>query len=174
MARRRYTTTTTNNASSGSGGFGASSSTKLAIAGAIFAIGVGVGVSLSTLNPTPGTLTDLKLDDIVPNREFCNNYGSSAMVMNSRVYITLTPFNVYVSQAEAKPGCVVMPNNWNELLRKGAIVEKDVRLCKDRMNTFGFTGDLDKKAIVDCVYESRDAQTKFNANPQAPTPSPTP
>lgn len=171
MARRRYTTTTTNNAS---GGFGVSSSTKLAIAGAIFAIGVGVGVALSTLNPTPGTLTDLKLDDIVPNRDFCNNYGSSAMVMNSRVYITLNPFNVYVSQAEAVPGCVVLPNNWNELLRRGAIAEKDIRLCKDRMNTFGFTGDLEKKAAVDCVYESRDAQAKIQGKPPAPTPTPTP
>jgi Protein of unknown function (DUF3172) len=171
MARRRYTTTTTNNAS---GGFGTSSSTKLAIAGAIFAIGIGVGVALSTLNPTTQTVDAIRLDNIAPNRDFCNNYGSAAMVMNSRVYVTLNPFNVYVSQAEPIPGCVVLPNNWNELLRRGAIAEKDIRLCKDRMNTFGFTGDLEKKALVDCVYESRDAQKKFTENLPAPTPSPTP
>ena len=97
-----------------------------------------------------------------------------ALSMNSRVYITLNPFNVYVSQTEPIPGCVVLPNNWNELLRRGAIAEKDIRLCKDRMNTFGFTGDLEKKAIVDCVYESRDAQKKFTENLPAPTPTPTP
>lgn len=170
MARRRYSTTT----NSASTGFGGSSSIKLAIAGAIFAIGIAVGVALSTLNPTTQTVDAIRLDTIAPNRDFCNNFGSAAMVMNSRVYVTLNPFNVYVSQAEPIPGCVVLPNNWNELLRRGAIGEKDIRLCKDRMNTFGFTGDLEKKAFVDCVYESRDAQKRFTENLPNPTPTPLP
>ncbi|WP_019502300.1 DUF3172 domain-containing protein [Pseudanabaena sp. PCC 6802] len=171
MARRRYATTTNTTSS----GFGGSSSIKLAIAGAIFAIGIAVGVALSTLNPTTQTVDAIRLDIVAPNRDFCNNFGSAAMVMNSRVYVTLNPFNVYVSQAEPIPGCVVLPNNWNELLRRGAIGEKDIRLCKDRMNTFGFTGDLDKKALVDCVYESRDAQKKlFTENLPTPTPTPAP
>jgi hypothetical protein len=170
MARRRYSSTI-NSPSSSTGSNNAS--VKLAIAGAIFAVGIGVGIALSTLNPTPRTVDAIRLDNLAPSRDFCNNYGSSAMVMNSRVYITLNPFNVYISQAEPVPGCVVLPNNWNLLLQKGAIKEQDIRLCKDRMNTFGFTGNLDKNPVVDCIYESKDATEKFTA-PISPSPSPTP
>ncbi|MFN5857334.1 MAG: DUF3172 domain-containing protein [Pseudanabaenaceae cyanobacterium] len=145
---------------------------RLAIAGAIFAIGIGVGIALSTLNPTPRTVDAIRLDNLAPSRDFCNNYGSSAMVMSSRVYITLNPFNVYISQAEPVPGCVVLPNNWNLLLQKGALSEQEIRVCKDKMNTFGFTGDLEKKPFVDCIYESRNAAEKFTAPSVSPSPTP--
>ncbi len=164
MARRR-STSTVNSIASNSG-------TKLAIAGAIFALGIGVGVALSTLNPTPQTVDAIRLDNIAPSRDFCNNYGASALVMTSRVYVTLNPFNVYVGQAESAPGCVVLPNNWNTLLQRGAINDQRIRDCKDRMNTFGYTGDLGNKPQVDCVYESKEAQKQLIPNLPQPTPSP--
>jgi hypothetical protein len=71
---------------------------------------------------------------------------------------------VFVSQAKAVPGCVVLPNNWNLLLQKNAITDQDIRDCKDRMNTFGYTGDLEKTPSVECVYESRDAKKQLTGN----------
>jgi hypothetical protein len=147
---------------------------KLAIWAAIFIIGVGLGASLTTLSPTANTVDALTLDAIAPSRDFCNNYGASALVTTSRVYVTLNPFGVYVSQSDAVPGCVVLPNNWNLLLQKNAIADRDIRSCKDRMNTFGYTGDLDKAPKVDCVYESKDVREKLFIPKSAPTNSPTP
>lgn len=141
---------------------GMSSGVKLAIVAAIFALGLGLGVSLSTLNPTPQTVDAISLDVNAPSREFCNNYGASAMVMTSKVYVTLNPFNVFVSQAKTVPGCVVLPNNWNLLLQRNAISDQDIRDCKDRMNTFGYTGDLEKTPKVECVYESKDAKKQLS------------
>ncbi len=163
MARRRSPNYSSESSSMNSG-------TKLAIVGAIFALGIGIGVALSTLNPTPRTIDAISLDVNAPSREFCSNYGASAMVMTSKVYVTLNPFNVFVSQAAPAPGCVVLPNNWNLLLQKGAINEQNVRDCKERMNTFGYTGELDKTPQVDCVYESKEAKEKLTGNQQPPKP----
>jgi hypothetical protein len=171
MARRSRYSTTLNTPPTEPRSNG--TTTKLAIAGAIFAVGIGVGIALSTLNPTPRTVDAIRLDNLAPSRDFCNNYGASAMVMSSRVYVTLNPFNVFISQAEPVPGCVVLPNNWNVLLQKNVIKEADIRQCKDRMNTFGFTGDLDKAPTVDCIYESKNATEKFtNGLPAIPSPNP--
>lgn len=164
MARRRTSPTTSSTSS------GMSSGIKLAIAAAIFALGLGLGVSLSTLNPTPQTIDAISLDVNAPSRDFCNNYGASAMVMTSHVYVTLNPFNVFVSQAKAVPGCVVLPNNWNFLLQKKAINDQNIRDCRERMNTFGYTGDLDKSPQVECVYESKDAKKQLSDNNQVVTP----
>jgi hypothetical protein len=155
MARRRSPNPASTN-------LGMSSGVKLAIAAAIFALGIGLGVALSTLNPTPQTVDAISLDVNAPSRDFCNNYGASAMVMTSRVYVTLNPFNVFVSQAKTVPGCVVLPNNWNVLLQRNAISDQDIRDCKDRMNTFGYTGDLEKTPRVECVYESKDAKKQLS------------
>jgi Protein of unknown function (DUF3172) len=144
---------------------------KLAIWAAIFVFGIGLGASLTTLNPTSRTIDALTLDVNAPSREFCNNYGASALVTTSRIYVTLNPFGIYVSQSDAVPGCVVLPNNWNLLLQKNAIVDSDIRSCKDRMNTFGYTGDLDKSPRVDCVYETKDAQQKLLTKPANPPAS---
>jgi len=178
MARRRSTAQQNySNYSNSPGNYAApaaalSSSIKLAIAAAIFAIGIGVGVALSTLNPTARTVDAIRLDTIAPSRDFCNNYGASAMVTTVRVYTTLNPYNVFVSQVEPKAGCVVLPNNWNILLQRRAINDQEIRQCKDRMNTFGYTGELDKTPQVDCVYESKDAQEKLTGPANAPSPVP--
>ncbi len=157
MARRRPPASPSSGLNSGM-----SSGVKLAIVAAIFALGLGLGVALSTLNPTPQTVDAISLDVNAPSREFCNNYGASAMVMTSKVYVTLNPFNVFVSQAKTVPGCVVLPNNWNLLLQRNAINDQDIRDCKDRMNTFGYTGDLEKTPKVECVYESKDAKKQLS------------
>jgi hypothetical protein len=34
-------------------------------------------------------------------------YGYSAMVFDQRVFVSYNPFNVYVTQPEVKPGCVL-------------------------------------------------------------------
>jgi hypothetical protein len=175
MARRRPASTTnySTNYSSNPATPGYSASIKLAIAAAIFAIGIGVGVALTTLNPTANTVDAISLDVGAPSRDFCNNYGSSAMVTTVRIYTTLNPYNVFVSQVEPAAGCVVLPNNWNILLQRSAINDQQIRQCKDRMNTFGYTGELDKNPEVNCVYESRDARQKLFGSPTPkPTPSP--
>ncbi len=147
-----------------------SSTLRIAIWGAILAIGIAIGAALSTLNPSPQTVDAIRLDNIAPSRDFCNNYGASALVTNTRTYVTLNPFNVYVSQSEVQPGCVVLPNNWNELLRQGAIRDADIRACKDRMNTFGYTGDLTSQPQVDCVYQTEDRERLLVPAPAAPNP----
>ncbi len=158
MARRRTPSPNSVNSAELSSGI------KLAIVAAIFALGIGLGVALSTLNPTPQTVDAISLDVNAPSREFCNNYGSSAMVMTSHVYVTLNPYNVFVSQAKAVPGCVVLPNNWNLLQQRKAISDQDIRECKDRMNTFGYTGDLEKTPVVECVYETKDAKKQLTSS----------
>ncbi len=163
MVRRTRSTSPTN--TSPNNGVGV----KIAILGAVFAIGVGVGAALSTLNPTPRTVDAIRLDNLAPSREFCNNYGASALVMITRTYVTLNPYNVYTSQTESVPGCVVLPQNWNLLLSKNAITNDDIQQCRNRMNTFGFTGDLEGKPRVDCVYETRNAQQQLTeANKSTP------
>jgi hypothetical protein len=142
---------------------------KLAIWAAIFVIGVGLGASLITLNPTSRNIESFTLDANAPSREFCNSYGASALVTTNRIYVTFNPFGVYVSQSDAVPGCVVLPNNWNLLLQKNAINDNNIRECRDRMNTFGYTGELDKTPRVDCVYETKDAQQKL-LPPKPPKP----
>ncbi|MDX1977624.1 MAG: DUF3172 domain-containing protein [Pseudanabaenaceae cyanobacterium bins.68] len=144
---------------------------KLAIWAAIFILGVGLGASLTTLNPTARTIDALTLDVNAPSRDFCNSYGASALVTTNRIFVTLNPFSIYVSQSDAVPGCVVLPNNWNLLLQKNAISDNDIRACRDRMNTFGYTGDLDKNPRVDCVYETKDAQQKLLTPKTPPNPS---
>jgi Protein of unknown function (DUF3172) len=142
---------------------------KLAIWAAIFVFGIGLGASLTTLNPTSNNIDSITLDVNAPSRDFCNSYGASALVTTNRIYVTLNPFGIYVSQSDAVPGCVILPNNWNLLLQKKAINDSDIRECRDRMNTFGYTGELDKTPRVDCVYETRDAQQKL-LTPKPATP----
>ena len=33
------------------------------------------------------------------------------MVLDQRVFVTFNPFNVYVTQADTKPGCVLRASN---------------------------------------------------------------
>ena len=42
---------------------------------------------------------------------------SSAIALDQRIFVTFNPFNVYVTQADTKPGCVLKPSNVVNLLR---------------------------------------------------------
>jgi Protein of unknown function (DUF3172) len=76
-------------------------------------------------------------------------------------------FNVYVSQPEVKPGCVLRRSNVGVLERNKLVTPKEVNNCKMRMNTFAFVGDLENSPEVSCVYHSEEAENQFLKNPQA-------
>ena len=86
----------------------------LAILAGVFLLGIGVGMGFSSsANITPQNVASREfIDRSAPNPELCVQYGASAMVMDMRVFLTLNPFNVYVSQPAIEPGCVLRSNNW--------------------------------------------------------------
>ena len=66
------------------------------------------------------------------------------MAFDQRVFVSFNPFDVYVAQADVKPGCVLRPANVVPVLQdRGLINSKEVKHCKDNMsNTWAFVGDL--------------------------------
>jgi len=52
--------------------------------------------------------------------------GYSSMVFDQRVFVSLNPFNVYVSQPEVKPGCVLRRANVNVLENRKLIRQSEV------------------------------------------------
>ncbi|MEB3340915.1 DUF3172 domain-containing protein [Okeania sp.] len=142
----------------------------LAILGGVFILGIGIGIAFSsTANFTPQNVASREfIDRSVPNPELCVQFGASAMVMNMRVFLTLNPFNVYVSQPGMEPGCVIRRNNWTILEQRNLLNNDQVRDCKNRMNTFGYTGDINDEPEVDCVYQNNNAQNLFLKNQLGP------
>jgi hypothetical protein len=53
-----------------------------------------------------------------------------------------------------QPGCVLRTNTWSILEQRKLLDPEEVRDCKNRMNTFGFTGDLGESPQIDCVYQN--------------------
>ena len=140
---------------------------KIALASAILLVGIGIGVAFSstaTLDPQNVASRDF-IDRAAPNPELCVQYGASAMVMDARLYVTLSPFKVYVSQPKMTPGCIVRSNNWSLLEQRKVINSDQVRECKQKMNTFGFTGSLESSPVVNCVYQNDAAQNLFLNQP---------
>jgi F0F1-type ATP synthase membrane subunit c/vacuolar-type H+-ATPase subunit K len=140
---------------------------KIAIGAAILLVGIGIGVAFSstaTLDPQNVASRDF-IDRAAPNPELCVQYGASAMVMDARLYVTLSPFKVYVSQPRMTPGCIVRSNNWSLLEQRKLINGDQVRECKQKMNTFGFTGSLESKPEINCVYQNDAAQNLFLNQP---------
>jgi len=89
------------------------------------------------------------------------------MAFDQRVFVSFNPFNVYVSQADVKPGCVLRDSNVVPVLRsKGLINDDEVRACKNNMNTWAFVGNLEDTPQLSCVYKSQDAQNEFLSNPK--------
>ena len=62
-----------------------------------------------------------------PNSDLCLKYGASAMVMDQRLFVSFNPFNVYVTQADTKPGCVLRESNVVPILQNRGLLSK-VRL----------------------------------------------
>ena len=79
-----------------------------AVFAGIFIAGIGAGITIdSAINTNPKDLASRDaIDKNAPNPKLCATYGSSAMVLDQRVFVTFNPFNIYVTQADTKPGCV--------------------------------------------------------------------
>lgn len=141
--------------------------TLVAICAGIFILGIGVGIALSSGQTisTQNIASREVIDRSAPNPEICVQFGASAIVSDLRVFVTLNPFNVYVTQPNMRPGCVLKKNNWSILEQRRLISDNDVRLCKNRMNTFGFTGTLESSPRIDCIYQNDSAGNLF-LNPE--------
>jgi hypothetical protein len=72
----------------------------------------------------------------------------------------LRRFNVYVTQPEVKPGCVLRRSNWSVLEGRKLVDDTQVNDCKRHMNTFAFVGDLEESPEVSCVYHSEQARAR--------------
>lgn len=94
------------------------------------------------------------------------------MVTDTRIFVTLNPFNVYVSQPTMRPGCVLRSNNWALLEQRKLVTPEQERECKNRMNTFGFTGTLESQPQIDCVYQNEAAKNLFLTQPGGGAPPP--
>jgi Protein of unknown function (DUF3172) len=147
---------------------------QIALASAILIVGVGIGVffsSAATSDPQNVASRDF-IDRAAPNPELCVQYGASAMVMDARLFVTLSPFKVYVSQPKMVPGCVMRSNNWSILEQRKLVNGDQVRECKQKMNTFGFTGSLESSPQINCIYQNDNAQNLFLNQPGAVTAPP--
>jgi hypothetical protein len=146
----------------------------IAILGGVFVLGIGIGIAFSsttTLSPSNVASREF-IDTKAPNPEICVQYGASAMVMDARLFVTLNPFNVYVAQPSMRPGCVLRQNNWALLEQRKLVTSDQVRECKNRLNTFGFTGNLDsEKPDIRCIYQNESAQNFFMSQPGAVAPT---
>ncbi|MDM9382197.1 DUF3172 domain-containing protein [Chlorogloeopsis sp. ULAP01] len=147
--------------------------TTLAILGGVFVLGIGIGIAFSsTATFTPSNVASREfIDTKAPNPETCVQFGASAMVMDTRLFVTLNPFNVYVSQPTMRPGCVLRTNNWAILEQRKLVTNEQVRECKNRLNTFGYTGDLGEKPDINCIYQNDAAKNFFVNEPGAVAPS---
>lgn len=137
----------------------------------IFVLGMGAGITVDTvLNVEPNNVASREvIDRQTPNPDVCIANGMSAMVLDQRLFISFNPFNVYVSQTEVKPGCVLRQSNWNVLESRGLVSSDEVRACKRNMNTFGFVGDLRQAPEISCVYHSESAENQFLKDPSKAT-----
>lgn len=147
---------------------------SVAILAGIFIIGIGIGMSFSTVQSSnPGNVFSREaIDRSAPNAELCVQYGASAIVADMRVFLTLNPFNVFVTQPRMEPGCVLRRNNWAILEQQKLIQSGDVRDCKQRMNTFAYTGTLEGAPKIDCVYQNDRAGNLFLNQPGASASQP--
>ncbi len=60
-----------------------------------------------------------------------------------------------------QPGCVVRSSDWAILERENLVSSPQIRECKNRMNTFGYTGKLENSPQIDCIYQNEAAQNLF-------------
>ena len=140
-----------------------------ALLAGVFVLGIGTGVTVdSQINTSPKDLASRDaVDQAAPNSRLCSQYGASAMAFDQRVFVSFNPFNVYVAQADVKPACVLRESNVVPILQnKGLIDQKEVRACKQNMNTWAFVGDLNEYPQLSCVYRSEDAQNEFLSDPK--------
>lgn len=150
-------------------GFRLPTSVSTALLAGTFVLGIGTGVTVdSQINTSPKDLASRDaVDQAAPNPRICSTYGASAMAFDQRVFVSFNPFNVYVAQADVKPACVLRESNVVPVLQdRGLINSKEVRSCKQNMNTWAFVGDLNDYPQLSCVYRSEDAQNEFLSDPK--------
>ena len=96
------------------------SSVSAAILTVVFVIGIGTGVTVdSQINTNPQDLASRDaVDKNAPNPTLCTTYGASAMAFDPRVFVSFNPFNVYVTQANVKPTCVLRQANVVPVLKE--------------------------------------------------------
>lgn len=151
--------------------------TTLAILAGVFILGIGIGIAFSStasFNPENVASRDV-IDRSAPNAEMCVQYGASAITVDLRAFLTLNPFNVYISQPAMQPGCILRSSNWAVLQQRDLVSQEDVNECRRRMNTFGFTGDIEASGSepkIDCVYQNDAAKNLFLNQPGAGAPLP--
>ena len=135
----------------------------LAILAGVLVVGIGIGTAISsTTQGDQGNIaSSQQLDMAVPDPEFCRQWGASAFVMDIELYTTMNPSSSFVTQPELKAGCVIRRENWSVLQKEGAVTNEQMRQCKQRMNTFAYTGSVKDKPIVRCVYQTDTSQNKF-------------
>lgn len=150
--------------------------TSLAVLAGVFILGIGVGIGFYSVasSGSAGNQIDnsIQLESKLPNPDICVQYGAAAITMDTRVFVTLKPLNVYVSQPTTRPGCVLRSSNWSLLEQRGLVKQEQVRECKNRLNTFGYTGSLDSSPQIDCIYQNDAAKNLFlqPGNGAAPAP----
>lgn len=137
--------------------------TSIAVLGGTLILGIGIGIAFSsTANLAPQNVaTREAIDRAAPNPELCAQFGASAIAVDMRMFVTFNPFNAYVAQPTMQPACVLRSNNWSILEQRDLVSDQDVRECKNRMNTFGFVGELGESSQVDCVYQNDAAKNLF-------------
>ncbi|PNH09394.1 hypothetical protein TSOC_004000 [Tetrabaena socialis] len=140
---------TTAPADKGLGGFGR------AIAASMFILGLGIGTWFdSEVVLTPANISSTEIiDRAVPNADICMSNGYSASVLSMNVFVTYNPF--------VKGGCVLRRANVGLLEREKLVTPHEVDLCKQRMNTFAYVGDLKTEPEVACVYHSEEAENQY-------------
>jgi len=149
---------------------------KIAILASVFVFGIVIGLffNLSSGSAGNGSVdSSLQIDRAAPNPEVCQQFGASAIVTDMRVFLTLNPFSVYLTQPRMQPGCVLRRTNWSVIEQQKLVTSEQVRDCKRRMNTFGFVGVLEGKPKIDCVYQNDAAGNLFlNKNGGSTVPLP--
>ncbi|NJL88009.1 MAG: DUF3172 domain-containing protein [Leptolyngbyaceae cyanobacterium SM1_1_3] len=158
----------------GNGGKGPFNYLTVAVLGGIFILGIALGIVFSSsASFSPENIASREaIDRSAPNPELCARYGASAVVSDMRVFLTFNPFNVYLSQPRMQPGCVIRRNNWAILEQRDLVTSTDVRQCRNRMNTFGYTGDIGDKPAIDCIYQNDGAGNLFLNQPGFGAPPP--
>jgi hypothetical protein len=135
----------------------------VAVLAGVLVVGIGIGTALSsnTAGNQGNIASSQQLDMAVADPEFCKQWGASAFVMDLQMYTTMNPSTSFVTQPKLQPGCVIRRENWAVLQKQGAITAEQMRECKQRMNTFAYTGSVKDKPEVRCVYQSDIVDNKF-------------
>ena len=136
---------------------------QVAVLAGVLVVGIGIGTAISsTTQGNQGNIaSSQQLDMAVADPEFCKQWGASAFVMDVQMYTTMNPSTSFVTQPKLQPGCVIRRENWSVLEKEGAISSEQMRQCKQRMNTFAYTGSVKDKPVVRCVYQTDIVDNKF-------------